>query len=210
MKFIFAILCFYSSPVLAHPVTFEGGYVLMGEVSQPLQMYSMAYSPRWWLGTGASVEVFEQERLYSSLHLGVLLKRWNLENAQGNFYIFGGPGHYTERVQGQILDEGGFTRLGTQFDFETRRLYFNTRYVERRTFDGFENLDNLVDVSLGFAPYLAGYTEINSWLLVRYMDGDRMQQKMIMPMVKFFYKNFLWEVGLSTRGDAMLNFMVHL
>lgn len=213
MKILF--ICFLMTvltPLLAgaHPVTFEGGSVLMGEVSGPVQMYSAAYSPRWWLGGGASVESFEQERVYSSVHLGLLVKRWNLEHAQGNFYIFGGPGYYTHRVQGIVVDDGGFSRWGVQADFETRRFYSNVRYSERRTFDGFESLDNLFDASVGFAPYLAGYTELNSWLILRYMDGDKLSQSMVIPMIKFFYKNYLWEFGVSTRGDTMVNFMVHL
>lgn len=199
-----------SQKVWAHPVTFEGGTVVMAEMSGPFQSYSAAYSPKWWLGVGAHTEVFDQTRLYSSFHFGLLLKRWNMEEAQGNLYILGGPGYYNERVQGQVLDEGGFTRMGVQADFETRRFYSNIRYTERRTFDGFEALDNLVDAAIGFAPYLAGYTELNSWFILRYMDGNRLQQPMLIPMTKFFYKNYLWELGVSTRGEAMVNIMVHL
>jgi hypothetical protein len=31
----------------------------------------------------------------------------------------------------------------------------------------------------------------------------------ITPLVRFFYQNILWEMGSSTRGEWMLNLMVH-
>ena len=210
MKRLFFILLLFPIISSAHPVTFEGGYSLMAEMSQPIQNYYLQYSPRWWWATGAVVESVDQERVYSSMHLGLLLKRWNFEDAQGNFYVFGGPGYYSHRVQGEVIHEDGFTRMGAQFDFETRKYYFNARYVERRSWDKFDALDNLYDVAVGFAPYVANYSELNSWLILRYMDGDKMNESMLSPTVRFFYKNYLWEVAMSTRGVAQLNFMVHL
>lgn len=182
----------------------------MAELSEPLQNYYFQYSPKWWLGTGAVVETVDQERIYSSAHFGLLVKRWNLEDAQGNFYVFGGPGYYSNRVLGEVIDEGGFSRIGAQLDYETRRIYLNARYVERRTFDGFDALDNLIDLAAGFAPFVADYDDLNLWLVLRYMDGDKMKSSMVSPLVRFFYKNYLWEVGMSTKGNAQLNFMIHM
>lgn len=209
MKRLVVVLFLYPVMASAHPVTFEGGYSFMAEMSRPLQSYSVGYSPRWWWSTGAAVETVDQERIYSSVHFGVLLKRWNLEHAQGNFYVFGGPGYYTQRVQGHVIDDGGFTRMGAQLDFETRRHYFNARYVERRTFDGFDALDNLYDVAVGIAPYVANYSDIHTWIILRYMDGDKMRESMLSPTVRFFYRNFFWEVAMSTRGEPQLNLMTH-
>jgi hypothetical protein len=38
-------------------------------------------------------------------------------------------------------------------------------------------------------------------------DVDR--KVMLTPLLRFFYHNVLWEMGSSTRGEWMLNFMVH-
>lgn len=182
----------------------------MVDMSRPLQNYSLLYSPKWWMGAGAVVETVDQERVYSSAQVGFLLKRWNWEDAQANIYFIGGAGYYTNRVNGAVIDDGGFSRVGTQWDYETRRVYVNARYIERRSFDGFEELDNLVDVAVGFAPYAGNYEDLNTWVILRYMDGRDMQESMISPTLRFFYRNYLWEVAMSTRGEPQMNFMIHL
>lgn len=209
-RFIFAFILLVPHFAFSHPVSFEGGTAFMGEMSEPLQNYYLIYSPKWWFSTGGVVESVDQERVYSSGQLGFLLKRWNQEHAQGNIYLFGGPGYYTNRVNGVVIDDGGFTRMGIQADYETRRLYFNARYVERRTWDKFDALDNLIDVAVGFAPFLANTQDVNMWFVLRYMAGEKMREDMVAPTVKFFYRNYLWEVGMSTTGNAQVNFMIHM
>lgn len=179
----------------------------MTDMNENMHMTSLTYSPKWWLGTGVAMESMDQDRLYYSVHIAVLLKRWNLEDAQGNFYVYGGPGYYTNRFNGHIVDEGGFGRMGLQVDYETRRIYTAARYVERRTFDGFNKLDDFLELGLGFAPYIANYTELNSWLIVRYMANTTTKDESVVPTLRFFYKTFLWEVGMSMQGRPQLNFM---
>lgn len=210
MKSWIWILLFVPQFVNAHPVSYEGGYSLMADMSEPLQNYSLIYSPKWWLGTGVVVETVDQQRIYSSAQLGVLVHRWNWEEAQANVYVLGGAGYYSERIEGMVVDDGGFGRLGMQVDYETRKVYANIRYVERRSWDGYKALDNLVDAAMGFSPYVGNYGDLHTWLILRYMDGRKMESSMISPTVRFFYRNYLWEVGMSTRGVAQLNFMIHL
>ena len=38
---------------------------------------------------------------------------------------------------------------------------------------------------------------------------DVNEKLMLTPLLRFFYHNVLWEIGSSTRGDWMLNLMVH-
>lgn len=205
-----SLLLFIPQLVRAHPTSYEGGVSLMADMSRPVQNYSLIYSPKWWVGTGLVVETMEQERVYSSAQLGLLLRRWNWEDAQANIYLLGGAGYYSNRVNGTVIDDGGFSRMGLQIDYETRRLYTNVRYVERRAWDGFDALDNFVDAAVGFAPYAGNYEDLNTWLIVRYMDGRQMRESMISPTLRFFFKNYLWEVAMSTRGEPQVNFMVHL
>ncbi len=156
------------------------------------------------------VETVDQKRVYSSGQLGFLIKRWNREESQANIYAFAGAGHFSERVDGNTIDDGGFSRAGLQIDYETRQIHTNFRYVERRSFDGFDELDNLIDAAVGFAPYTGSYEDIHTWLLIRYMDGRKMEESMISPTLRFFYRNFLWEIAMSTRGESQVNFMVRL
>lgn len=193
----------------AHPVSFEDGFSIMSEANEMVQEGSFIYSPKWWLGTGLVVEKLDQERMYTSAHIGWLVKRWNLEEAQGNFYLFGGPGYFNHKSpQGSTEKDGGFLRLGAQADYETRRIYTALRYTERRDFSRFDLLDDRFEASLGFAPYLANFSELNSWVIFRAMALERFEYIDYVPTLRFFYQNFLWEVGMSFRGMAQVNFMV--
>ena len=91
---LFTILCLivFSESLIAHPVSFEGGTALMSEMSPVNQELSFVYSPKWWLGTGIVFDRNTERWKLTSLHFALLAKRWNLPEAQGNFYLFGGTG----------------------------------------------------------------------------------------------------------------------
>lgn len=203
------ILLIFPTFSWGHPVSYEDGFSLMSEASEAVQEGSFIYSPKWWLGTGAIVEKFDQRRTYTSAHVGWLVHRWNLEDAQGNLYLFGGPGYFRhEALDGETEEDGGFLRLGAQADYETRRIYTALRYTERRNLSRFDLLDDRLDASVGFAPYLAKFSELNSWVIFRVMTFENFDSVYYVPTLRFFYKNFLWEMGMSFSGMAQLNFMV--
>jgi|FLYM01.1.fsa_nt_gi hypothetical protein len=180
---------------LAHPVSSEDGVELMSETSSYFREMSLVYSPKSWMSVGVVSEEFAQERDYTSLHLGWLVQRWNLEGAQGNIYLFGGPGD-------------DFARLGAQVDFETRKIYSALKYTERRDYSGFGLLDDRAEAAFGIAPYLANYSELNTWVIMKVMMSENFSRVDYMPHLRFFYRNFLWEVGMGFDGMAQLNFMV--
>lgn len=181
----------------------------MSELSEYYQDLSLIYSPKWYFGTGFVQEKFNGERNYSSIHLGYLVQRWNLEDAQGNIYVFGGPGFFHHRSQSHFDEDGSFLRYGAQADFETRRIYTALIYSDRRDFDNFDqSLDDRMEASLGFAPYVAGYKELNSWVIFRTMFSEQFTRTEFIPHLRFYYRNFLWEVGMSFSGMSQINFMV--
>lgn len=206
--FKYLILLIFPIFSWAHPVSYEDGFSLMSESSEYFQEASFIYSPKWWLGTGVVTEKIDQERMYTSAHIGWLVNRWNLEGAQGNFYLFGGPGYFNHQSQGDFAEDGDFVRLGAQADYETRRIYTALRYTERRDFRDFDLLDDRLEASVGFAPYLAKYTELHSWVIFRAMASESFERVDYIPTLRFFYKNFLWEVGMSFKGMSQVNFMV--
>lgn len=209
MRRLVLLALFYSTSSFAHPVTFEGGWGFMSRLGEQMREGLVIYSPKWWLGTGVLSEELFEKRSYHSLHVGVLLKRWNLEDAQGNIYVFGGPGYYRFDLLNDTREDGGFLRTGFQVDFETRRFYSALRHVERLDLDrNFERLDQTFEASIGFAPYIADFDELNSWVVFKARTFDRFHSWDWIPTLRFFYQNFLWEVGHSFDGHFQLNFMV--
>ena len=71
-----------------------------------------------------------------------------------------------------------------------------------------EKIYNRLDLTSGFAPYLADFDELNSWVLLRVRTNISFHNPLTIIMIRFFYRNFLWEMGQDFNGNTHLNFMV--
>lgn len=190
----------------AHPTSYEGGFALMSEFHPNVQEVSMIHSPKYWLGTGVVTMRSPDKFELVTSQIGWLVNRWNLSSAQGNFYLLGGLGY--GKMKSQTETEGAIYRLGAQADFETRRIYTFLRYVEHRFTDDDELLGDQFSAALGFAPYLGEFDGLNSWVIFKFIASNEFNDFIYLPMVRFFYKNFLWEIGQDFDGNSQFNFMV--
>ncbi len=180
----------------------------MSEMSPVNQELSFVYSPKWWLGTGIVFDRNTDRWKLTSLHFALLAKRWNWPEAQGNLYLFGGPG-FSQLKWRSDNRENFFYRLGVQMDFETRRIYFATKFTENSLFNENKRIYNRLDMAVGVAPYLANFDELNSWVLLKIRTNNvDFHDPVTIMIVRFFYKNFLWEVGQDFNGNSHLNLMV--
>jgi hypothetical protein len=67
-----------------------------------------------------------------------------------------------------------------------------------------------VELRVGAAPYEAEFEELASWLMIQAQYHPALgRDYAVTPLARFFYKNVLWETGVSLDGDWMLNFMFH-
>jgi hypothetical protein len=206
--FLVLILTLSSAFGLAHPTSFEGGFALMSEMHPLIQENSIIYSPKYWLGTGLVTMRSPDEFEFVSSQIGWLVNRWNLPEAQGNFYLLGGVGFGTNKRTPLDLVEGGMYRFGAQADFETRRIYTFVRYLEHRFFENNKYLSDQFAAAIGFAPYLGEFDELNSWVIFKLIASNQFNEFIYLPILRFFYKNFLWEVGQDFNGNSQFNFMV--
>ncbi len=205
-RFLYIALLLTVSDANAHPVSYEDGAAIMTRFSRAQRELSLVYSPKWWFGTGAIIEKLDEDRAYQSVHLGLLVNRWNLPEAQGNFYLYGGPGRYSFD---ESDEDGSFMRVGAQADYETRKFYIAASYTEYRSLKGdFTLLDDALNFGIGLAPYVANFKELNAWVIFRVRAVNRFEDFSYVPTLRFFYKNFLWEVGQSFKGESQLNFMI--
>ncbi len=61
-----------------------------------------------------------------------------------------------------------------------------------------------------FAPYIAGMNSLQAWMILKldyFKENDR--NLWITPMMRFFYKNVLWEIGANQQGEFLLTLMTH-
>jgi len=181
----------------------------MSELHSEIQEVSAVYSPKYWLGLGLVTMRSPEKFELASAQLGWLVNRWNLPGAQGNLYLLGGLGH--GKLESNVLSlgqEGAIYRLGAQADFETRRIYAFVRYVEHRFNENKRLLNNQLAAAVGFAPYLGRFDGLNSWVIFKVVARNEFEDFLYIPTLRFFYQNFLWEIGQDFDGNSQFNFMV--
>jgi hypothetical protein len=204
------ILTFLSAfPVFAHPVIYKDGIVAsssnMQSYSDNQLMYS--WSSRWSSGLNHWRFTKEDENTeFGFLKLNHLLYRHNGESSQGNIYLHGGVGIADSEIKKRQTNDAYMT--GFEADWETRTLYTALKYY-------YFTSPKVTDISMaqarvGFSPYEAGFDQLQSWFMLQAMIMPEVESEVIItPMLRFFYKNVLWEIGSSTKGEWMLNLMVH-
>lgn len=211
MKTILVGFCalIISFSALSHPVIYQGGKVVssfnMASYSDNQLLYSM--SPRW--ATGLNHWRFTKGDKNTEMglaRLNHLLWRKNGEDSQANIYLLSGIGMVDSEIEKRATREvymGGF-----EADWETRTLFTALKYY-------YFTSPAVTDISMaqarvGFSPFESGFENLQSWFMVQAMIMPVVEPNVIItPMLRFFYKNVLWEVGSSTRGEWMLNLMVH-
>ena len=195
---------------VAKPIAFADGTTVMAEYGAGTMTEIQAfYAPtfRYSLGGGhLSLNSAESDdtRDITYLRLNYLPKRWNLESAQANVFVWGGAGraHVGETGDNLIVWNGG-----GQVDYETRRVYASLRtdYYDASAFS--HRIDTL---QLGIAPYAHDYETLAVWFVVqaREYTGGLYEGTEWAALMRLFKHNAWLEAGATRDGklQAMLMF----
>ncbi len=185
----------------AKPISYVGGTMAMVETDETGQTLSLDYtfSPRLAAALYVKHEIQGEEFTTVGPQLNVLLKRWNMADGQGNIFALTGAG---TAIQHGTNHFAAWT--GALADYETRRIF--TSYEIRLMYaDGIEK-SVWQRARVGVAPYLGNYENLHTWLMVQVDHHPaKTHATTVTPLVRLFYKTFLIEGGVSTRGTAMLN-----
>lgn len=201
---IFSILIAFKAH--AHPVAFKNATAVMTWNQTFMTDNWIAYSFRSDMAIAARtmrVEMADGRMDYYAPQLNYLVKRWNETDSQANIYVYGsyGAAHFLNETKnaGQV---------GIEVDAETRKHYISIEYEKMWTGIG-PDMDR-IKARLGVAPYEAEFTEVASWFMIQYQRHPFLIKKeVVTPLMRLFYKSVLFEAGVSTDGDWMLNFMFH-
>ncbi len=193
--------CFF---VFAHPVIYKGGWVYQGSFMPQMNEIRMGYtaSPKYSFVYNA--DYFENMDNYQDHTVGMnfLLKRWLQNDSQGNLYSGIHGGYYSDDI-----NDGEVGHLFFMGDWESREHYTMLK-TKGYFYDGKDRYS--VTARYGFAPFVAGMDELQTWLILQTMYFQYQSKEVVVtPMIRFFYKNVLWEIGHSTRGQSYLTLMVH-
>ena len=191
---------------LAHPVPYQGAVGVM-TWNQPLLSDDwITYSFRHDAAIAARhmrIDMPDGRMHFYAPQLNYLVKRWNLPDAQANFYVYGAYG-----AMNFLNDTSGAGQLGAEADIEDRRLYASLKY--EKMWDKTKTNFYHASARVGAAPYAAEFNEIAAWFMLQYDYHPQLSKKFeLTPLVRLFYRSVLLEVGVSTQADWMLNFMFH-
>lgn len=197
--------CFFiSSGAFSHPVIYKSGWVYQGSFMPKMNEMTLGYTFHPNFAVSLNSNRFENNNEYQDYTVGMnaLLKRWLNHDSQGNLYLGAHAGHYKDN-QGEGFAGHAFLMA----DWEDREDYF--LFKSKNYYYDSENSQDYM-ARYGFAPYVAGMDELQTWMIFQAYYYERQSKEVIVtPMLRFFYKNVLWEVGSSLKGDSFITLMVH-
>jgi len=199
-----------STTCTAKPIAFANGTTAMAEYGAGTMAEVQAfYAPsfRYSIGGGhlaLNSDLNDDTHDITYARFNYLPKRWNLESAQANVFVWGSVG----RAHVGELNDNQFTwNTGGQFDYETRRIYgsLRTDFYDAEAFS--HRIDTL---QLGIAPYKHDYQTLAAWFVVqgRHYTGDLYDGVEWAALLRLFKGNAWVEAGATADGklQAMLMF----
>ena len=194
----------------AKPIAFADGTTVMAEYGAGTMTEVQAfYAPtfRYSIGGGhlsLDSDLNDATREITYLRLNYLPKRWNMENAQANVFVWGSAGR---AHIGETGDDEFAWNVGGQIDYETRRLYASLRTDLHEASDYSHRIDTL---QLGIAPYPHDYKSLALWFVIqaREYTGNLYDGTECAALIRLFRRNAWLEAGLTQDGNvqAMLMF----
>ena len=195
-----------SMGALSRPVSYTGGYTIIGESDRQSSSVLFHYTPTYQSSVGPRLE-FNRDDHFSllSAHATRLAKRWFGSDHQGNLYFFGGAG-IASGIDGNSLDNRFAAYGGVIADWETRSLFtsYRARYVNASHF----GRQFMQVARFGFAPYEGDTGALHTWVMLeidhRPSDSDSITAT---PLLRLFKGPMLLEAGYNiTVNQPLLNF----
>lgn len=191
-------------PAYAKPISYADGFMVMQENDETGHTLAFDYTitPKFAVGMYAKKESGGKEFETIGPQANYLVKRWNMPDGQANIFTMTGAG--ISRYHG---DNEPSAWTGILADYETRRIF--TSYELRGMYAGDLEKSVWQRARVGFAPYIANYDDLNSWLMVQLDHHPAKNNSLVVtPLVRFFYKTSLVEAGYSSNNRVMFNWVL--
>lgn len=196
-----------AAPVIAKPISYVGGTMIMQENDETGYTLTVDHTltPKVAIGFYGKKEIHGDKFTVGGPQVNTLVRRWNLPDGQGNIFTMTGVG---------VAQRNGAGPNNTQFaawtsllaDYETRRIF--TSYELRLMYAQHIEKSAWQRARVGFAPYLGNYDDLNTWIMLQ-VDHHPAKSRAtsITPLIRLFYKSFLAEGGVNTRGEVLFNWV---
>jgi hypothetical protein len=193
----------------AKPIAFADGTTVMAEYGAGTMTEVQAfYAPtfRYSVGLGhlsLSSDIDDRTRDITYARFNYLPKRWNMEAAQANVFVWGSVGRAHIGNTGE--DEFAWN-AGGQFDYETRRIYASVRTDLHESSAFSHRIDTL---QLGVAPYKHDYQTLAVWFVIqaRQYTGELYDGTEVAALLRLFRRNAWLEAGVTQDGKLQTMLM---
>jgi hypothetical protein len=193
--------------VLARPISYPGGWMVMQMNDASANILQLQYSPTANYSIGYDAEYWrDQKWQFHGFQLNNLLQRWNHQDSQANLYLLSAAGiAYSDFQQfHHKIEAAAFT--GLEMDWENRR--FLTSYENRLTYAGEISKEFRQKARIGVAPYIGDYGDLHTWLMLQVDHAPTASNNVtVTPLIRLFKDFTLIEFGLNTNGKILFNLM---
>jgi len=201
-----ALVAGWAVSAVAHPVAYQNSIGVMSSLAPDRTEIQANYSftPRLAAGTDYVRIAYREDDVHFGIaRMNARVIRVNRPHSQGNVYLYTGMG--AREYRGNTEDAFFY---GGEADWETRKHYISGRAQALRSPKGM-NFEQYT-LRAGIAPYVAEFEALHTWLIAQGMyEPDAKNEFTWAPMVRMFYRNVLWETGVSTRGEFLFNTIIH-
>jgi hypothetical protein len=195
----------------AKPIAFAHGTTVMAEYGAgTMKEAQVFYAPKYFLSLGAGYlelesDIDRRRREITYARVNYLARRWNMERAQANVFVWGGAG---QAYMSEANDHRFTGNAGAQVDYETRRVYASLKTDWYGASDFSHRVDTL---QLGLAPYEHDYDTLATWVVVqaRRYTGEIHDGAEWALLLRLFKGGGWIEAGVNTDGKLQAMVMVN-
>jgi hypothetical protein len=216
---------FLATTAVAKPIAFAEAVTVMHERDASMISTEVYYAPKhyWSLGIAdlkMTTDDKKQDMDASFGQINVLLKRWNMPNAQANIFASAGYGWAYSVKQGAIgvVHPGHVVsqtaryneparRFVLQGDYETRQFYSSFKVDVQQTTLFYDRVDT---GQIGFSPVAHDYEDLAVWFVAQVKKYRGMTDKTEGgAFVRLFKKNVWVEIGVTERRKLQTMLMIN-
>ncbi len=203
MRFLLTTaLIILTTPALARPVSYPGGWTLMTINDVDNNSLHIHYSPTAQYSVGWRHEYLRGPEAHAdTAQVNYLIKRWNEPQSQANAYLKSGVG---VAYDGDDAQAAAFS--GLALDWEDRRYF--TSYENRFFYAG--DIDKFIShkARIGIAPYIGDYGDLHTWLMLQAdYDAGKKDDFSLTPLVRLFKGADLVEAGYNLDKGFLFNYV---
>jgi hypothetical protein len=198
--YVIGVTLLFGHSIFGHPVTWKDGMSTSTLLSNSKTEHQVFYSYTAKQAVGIYGISINNES-YGFIQKNTLIKRWNGTGFQGNIYTMVGLGVTGSRKKTPAM------HVAIQGDWETRQFYTQGLIQGLIT----EKSIYLVQGRVGWAPYLVGFDDLSTWLILQLNTTVTTYTTTykLLPVVRLFKGGVLVELGSNFKDRHMLKAMIH-